>query len=239
MADAAFMLLGVAAASTGAIVTSRARGNAIGPLLLALGVGVGDDAGLGAYAQLSAKTSAGPLPAAMGGWFGDWPGIAILWGVPPFLLLLFPDGHLMSPRWRPVAWFTGVGVACATRVGGALLPGEVQGAANPVRWWAGPRVTSCAASMDVTDLLALPALLMAAASLDRALAPLARRRAAAAEVVHLRRGGDGRRPRRDDRSRTEPWPASSFVVGLFGARPRSRSPRASRSSATGSTTSTS
>ena len=41
VADAGFMLLGVGAATTGAIVTSRVRGNAVGPLLLALGVGIG------------------------------------------------------------------------------------------------------------------------------------------------------------------------------------------------------
>jgi hypothetical protein len=164
VADAAFMLLGVSAATTGAIVTSRVRGNAIGPLLLALGVGVGTTLAFGAYAQISVHTSLGPLPAVHWvGWFGDWPGIAILWGVPAFLLLLFPDGHLISPRWVPAAWFIGIGVTFAT-VSGALLPGDVQGVSNPaaLHGAAGDVVRDVT---DITDLLALPVLLVAASAL--------------------------------------------------------------------------
>ena len=163
VADAAFMALGVGAATTGAIVTTRARGNAVGPLLLALGVGIGFTLVCGSYAQL-ALTSAGPLPAERwAAWFGDWPGTLVLFGVPPFLLLLFPDGRLLSPRWRPVAWFMGVAVAGAT-VGGALVSSEVQGHPNPTSL-SGEAAGVGRAVVDATDLLALPALLLAAASL--------------------------------------------------------------------------
>ena len=110
VADVAFMVLGIAAATTGAIVTRRARGNAVGPLLLALGVGS------------ASRSPAGPTPRcphlgraaarrALGRLVRGLAGHAILWGVPPYLLLLFPDGHLLSPRWVPAAWFIGVGVA--------------------------------------------------------------------------------------------------------------------------------
>jgi hypothetical protein len=163
VADAAFMALGVGAATTGAIVTTRARGNAVGPLLLALGVGIGFTLACGSYAQV-ALTSAGPLPAERWvAWFGDWPGTLTLFGVPPFLLLLFPDGHLLSPRWRPVAWFMGFAVAGAT-VGGALVSSEVQGHPNPISL-SGEAASIGRAVVDATDLLALPALLLAAASL--------------------------------------------------------------------------
>lgn len=44
-------------------------------------------------------------------WLGSWLWLpaAILPGT--FVLLLFPDGHLLSPRWRVVAWSAAIGLA--------------------------------------------------------------------------------------------------------------------------------
>ena len=167
-------------------------------------------------------------------WFGDWPGTLTLFGVPPFLLLLFPDGHLLSPRWRPVAWFMGVAVAGAT-VGGALVSSEVQGHPNPISL-SGEAASVGRAGVDATDVLALPALLLAAASLVLRFRR-ARRRAAPAKwftyAAALAGVGLGLTTVTSGTVN-----AIVFTVGLFGSS-HSRSPRASRSCATGSTTSTS
>jgi signal transduction histidine kinase len=42
-----------------------------------------------------------------------------------YLLMLFPDGHLRSPRWRPVAWAAGIGIA-AFVIGTAIQPGYLE-----------------------------------------------------------------------------------------------------------------
>ncbi|MFL5870293.1 MAG: hypothetical protein ACJ75R_04375 [Solirubrobacterales bacterium] len=42
-----------------------------------------------------------------------------------FLLLLFPDGRLMSRRWRPIAWCAALGIAGAF-VTSALAPGQLE-----------------------------------------------------------------------------------------------------------------
>ncbi len=163
--DVGFMALAVGAATTGAIVATRVPGNAIGWILLALGAGVGFTIAAGAYGEVSTTTSLGPLPAAAWiGWLGDWPSIPVLYGLPAFLLLLFPDGHLLSPRWRYAAWFVGTGVGLAT-VAAAFTPGATgNGLPNP----AGASGTA-ADVVDtlgtVTDVLALPALLLAGAAL--------------------------------------------------------------------------
>jgi hypothetical protein len=118
----------------------------------------------GFYAQLSLHHSASELPAVRWvAWFGDWPGIAVLWGIPAFLLLLFPDGRLPSPRWRIPAWLIGIAVSLAT-IAAALLPGEVQGYPNPAAL-RGAAADVVRTVVDVTDLLALPALVVAAAAL--------------------------------------------------------------------------
>jgi hypothetical protein len=165
VADAGFMALAAGAATTGALVTTRVPGNAVGWILLALGAGIGFSIAAGAYGEASATSSLGPLPAERWmAWLGDWPSIPVVYGLTAFLLLLFPDGHLLSPRWRYGAWFVATGVGLAT-VAAALAPGEtVRGLTNPVA------PTGTAADVVdvlriVTDVLALPALVLAAAAL--------------------------------------------------------------------------
>ena len=116
VANVAFTLLVLGAATTGAVVASRVPANPIGWSLLGLGLGLAVGLLAGAYAE------AGPLPGdAWMAWLGNWLALVALFGATAALLLLFPDGHLVSPRWRPVAWLCAAGVALAG-LGAALDP---------------------------------------------------------------------------------------------------------------------
>jgi hypothetical protein len=42
-------------------------------------------------------------------WFASWVWTLLI--VAPTSLLLFPNGRLPSPRWRPVAWLVGFGIS--------------------------------------------------------------------------------------------------------------------------------
>jgi hypothetical protein len=52
--------------------------------------------------------------------------VPVLFCIPVYLFLLFPDGRPISRRWRPVAWLAGAGLL-ATTVGNALSPGRLEG----------------------------------------------------------------------------------------------------------------
>ena len=160
VANVAFTLLILGAATTGAVVATRVPANAIGWTLLALGLGLAVGLLAGAYAE------AGPLPAdEWMAWLGNWLPLVALFGATAALLLLFPDGRLVSRRWRPVAWICAAGVALAG-LGSALDPkplGEAE-LPNPL----GPEGAAAEVVrglIAVTDVLALPLLLAAAASL--------------------------------------------------------------------------
>jgi hypothetical protein len=94
----------------GAVVASRRPRNAIGWLFCSVGLVEGLDTLARGYAEYWLTSGWGPRSLGeTAAWFSSWAWI-MSGGVPvTFLLLLFPDGRLPSPRWRPVGWLAGLG----------------------------------------------------------------------------------------------------------------------------------
>ncbi len=112
----------LATATVGALVASRRPRNPIGWLLL--GAGLSYVVGGLAVEEVSKDGGRGALQT-LAAWLGTWIWIAGLAPLATFGLLLFPDGRLPSPRWRPVAWLAGAGIA-ALITGLALAPGRIE-----------------------------------------------------------------------------------------------------------------
>jgi len=124
----------LAFATTGALVASRRPGNPIGWLLCLSAFAFAVLGVCGEISEYAVRERRSDLPVAqVVAWVGGW---VWLLGVGPaatFLLLLFPDGRLPSPRWRPVAWLAG-GSLVVTLVAIALAPGRIENTpvTNPV-----------------------------------------------------------------------------------------------------------
>jgi signal transduction histidine kinase len=59
--------------------------------------------------------TSGSLPGGeIAYWLNAWIWIPNIVLPLTFLLLLFPDGRLLSPRWRPIAWAAGLGITLTT-----------------------------------------------------------------------------------------------------------------------------
>jgi two-component system NarL family sensor kinase len=79
----------------------------------------------GAYGAYALVTRHGSLPAGTWGiWVSTWLWALGLLPVATFGFLLFPDGRLPSPRWRPVAWAIGLAIGLFT-ASVAFLPGPM------------------------------------------------------------------------------------------------------------------
>ena len=111
---------------TGLLILRQQPRNTIGWLLMGFGLAWGLGVLTDNYVRLSLLLDPGWLPrpdvaAALNQ--GSWaPGIGL---AGTFLLLLYPDGHLPSPRWRPVAWLSAVAIVMVT-VAADLSPGRLE-----------------------------------------------------------------------------------------------------------------
>jgi hypothetical protein len=104
-----FALLFLSFSTVGALIVSRQPRNPIGWILCALGL-VGPVGGTAdGYAIYGLATEPDSLPEPeIGAWFSAWLGGASILGLLALVLLLFPTGRLLSRRWIPFLWATGL-----------------------------------------------------------------------------------------------------------------------------------
>ena len=119
----------------GALLTWRHPGHPVGWILAAAGLVSALNFATIEYG-LAGSAGRRHLPAAeYAGWVQLWIWVPLIALITVYLFLLFPDGHLPSPRWRPVGWFGGA-FAIIAIAGVAFLPGpdrpNLPGLRNPL-----------------------------------------------------------------------------------------------------------
>ena len=160
--------------SVGAFIAARRPANPIGWILCLVGVAAVFSRLVAAYVATAATGAALPF-AGIAAWLDLWVwSLSIGLGLIA-LPLLFPDGHLPSPRWRTIAWLASLAVAIPT-ASLALAPGPFASLPSTVNPFG---VTPLAGLAQVEE--ALIVLGVAVAAIACAGAPIARYRHAASE----------------------------------------------------------
>jgi hypothetical protein len=117
----------------GSLIVAKQPDNRVGWLFLAASVGIAVSTASFNYISLSVHRFALALPGTVFvAWLSSWIMIPTLISLVIFVPLLFPTGHVPSPRWRPVALFGLVGI-CLTTIGSAMVAGPLDsiGVDNP------------------------------------------------------------------------------------------------------------
>jgi signal transduction histidine kinase len=158
--DYYLLLAFVLFAGFGAFIASRVPRNPIGWLYLAVAVLVGLGFAGSEYARYALMTDTGSLPAPQwAGWFAQWTWLPAISLVPTFLFLLFPDGHLPSRRWLPVAWLAAL-LILATFFVAAFTEGPLGDVEPPIRNPVGFLPNPSGSSSPAEELPLLPLLLL-------------------------------------------------------------------------------
>jgi signal transduction histidine kinase len=111
--------------AVGYVLAIRRPENSVGWVMLGVGVALGLSSLMGAYASYAIHGGVGGPDLGAIVEALDQPSWIPIVAVPvTFLLLLFPDGHLPSRRWRWFAWAIGISMAIAF-VGILLGPGPM------------------------------------------------------------------------------------------------------------------
>jgi signal transduction histidine kinase len=96
-----------AVGTIGLVVALHQPENPLGWIYLVVWAGAGIIFGaLTEFARWAAITNAATPGATLAAWIGNWIWVPIFVLLVTFPFLLFPDGHLPSPRWRSFAWAT-------------------------------------------------------------------------------------------------------------------------------------
>jgi len=110
----------------GAFVASRHPRNTIGWLFCSIGLVLGLSTLAHGYTEFWLASGWGSRSLGeTAAWFASWAWTLLIVVPTTFLLLLFPDGRLPSPRWRPVAWWAALGISGFV-VGFALDAGPLE-----------------------------------------------------------------------------------------------------------------
>ena len=115
-------------AALGAVVVSRQPRNPVGWLLVLIGfffVYIAASNKLYLQVVLNDGDTSGITAYVI--WASNWAWLFAMVPAFTFLPLLFPTGHLLTPRWRVVAWFVVAAVALSL-VGSAFKAGPLDGA---------------------------------------------------------------------------------------------------------------